>query len=41
MIAPFFLMENLIIEVGKEEKSLSYMEILSDIRKANKEDLPR
>ncbi|WP_019240586.1 MULTISPECIES: MurR/RpiR family transcriptional regulator [Bacillus] len=41
MIAPLFLMENLIIEIGKEEKSLTYMGILDDTRTAYKEDLPR
>ena len=41
MIAPLFLMESLIIEIGKDEKSFSHVEILSDIRKAYKEDLPR
>ncbi|KYD02706.1 MurR/RpiR family transcriptional regulator [Heyndrickxia sporothermodurans] len=41
MIAPLFLMENLIIEIGKDQKSLSYMEKLHDIRKTYKEDLPR
>lgn len=41
MIAPLFLLENLIIEIGKEERSLSFMRILSDIRKTYKDDLPR
>lgn len=41
MIAPLFLMENLIIEIGKDQKSLSFMEKLHDIRKTYKEDLPR
>lgn len=41
MIAPIFLIETLIIEIGKQEKSLVYMEKLSDIRKKYKNELPR
>ncbi len=41
MIAPLFLIENLIVEVGKSKTSLEHMEQLDKLRKRYKEDLPR
>ncbi|MGG3806262.1 MurR/RpiR family transcriptional regulator [Metabacillus fastidiosus] len=41
MIAPLFLLENLIVEIGKEEDALVHMEFLGKLRKTYKEDLPR
>ena len=41
MIAPLFLIENLIVEIGKVEDSMIHMELLDKLRKIYKEDLPR
>ncbi|WP_026559151.1 MurR/RpiR family transcriptional regulator [Bacillus sp. J37] len=41
MIAPLFLIENLIVEIGKTEDSMIHMELLDKMRKLYKEDLPR
>lgn len=41
MIAPLFLLENLIVEIGKEKNILVHMELLDKLRKTYKEDLPR
>ncbi len=41
MIAPLFLIENLIVEIGKGESSLHQMELLNKLRKNFKTELPR
>ncbi|WP_456276541.1 MurR/RpiR family transcriptional regulator [Bacillus sp. AK128] len=41
MIAPLFMIENLIVEIGKDENVLDQMELLNRLRKSYKEELPR
>jgi DNA-binding MurR/RpiR family transcriptional regulator len=41
MIAPLFLIENLIVEIGKDGSSLHQLELLNTLRINYKEDLPR
>lgn len=41
MIAPLFVIENLIVAIGKDENALHQMELLNQLRKTYKEELPR